>query len=1591
MFPECPTRDDVFDTFRKHYDYYQKIDGIAAESAANGETAISRQYAGRVPFELLQNALDRADKQILVKSDAASLLVVANDGAPVSCNPAFNLSSPINIDTNKPSDFHSLCSMHTSNKDPEKDNGNKGVGFRSVFSVSSRVYVWSRLRDGTWWGILLLRDPSHEEWRAAIGEPAVARGLEQVKPEFLTQPPCKPGERRPSFHFPLPLCADIAPVEGADWAKTIIELRHDADHVKDADSIRQSIASLQSSHLEFVGLRAKAQGQAVRVEIAGTTKSTTTSSQVQAWTALATDVANAPLFDKAKRAGLKLNNHISGAIRWPADGAVLTGKIYCYLATEVPCPFGIDIHADLQTGIDRKHLEVKDTEDVGNYNRDLLLRSIDLHFDRVQSSGPDRDDIWSMLDPGVGVFGLKADDDPVRFLLVRRMRDHIFGGTPFEEVAAWNTWARIASESFNSRRALPARTYRQFWTATENWIHSATSNARLAKKIAEACLLALDGMNARVVPIVGHDEADEDELKNSPINTAILPPKAGTTSAKLPIRLFNVSRAQREQFAVIEMPVAVTERACWVTTWAFPEAFIKDGRLIGSLAFQRAPLLQQLRQLPTILSGAVLGCLHATESVQRQYALIEFAARLFTLTVTDGKGVTSYATGTWEPGWRADHAETPTELHLAGRAVATLFLPTSTGKWAPARQVKKSQLATQFLDMVCRWVSADKMDTFLCFLGVATLPGELPLVEGGALGVIEPLDLPPSLCNAEPGHAIPAVSIPIAASDHQALLARLDAAWAHGWFARLAKRESEFPNRIKACEELGKLKWIPVGGEGDFAQPPKGMASTPNAISPDSLTLLAKHPVRMADGLWRVSLAVWQKHEWLKSLGACSIEDRLDTDGRVAIQAIHSLKLAYPDVNSAVRQYPSLRYTLADLFSRALDTVIQHKEKVAWLPDLPLLAEWRPLKSVSSSCLLWRTANDVYVAKDNNDRESIRRYTENVTLLTAVVGEKNATATPIEKRLIAVSSVVTPDEVLVSLSRENLHKTIAHLLPVLLAVAEQSRRFPLAVNASLVAERWRDTEIVQVRDVWRKWNLIAMDGAWHHDERRGQFNDVMYTGGHKREDSVEPAFIYYDVKPDQLGKIDAYPPLIQFAEALAAILLDGRVEPDWQAALAAYGSGDDARLIDYLERIGVSQDLVDAMQAGLTPVTEPVLSQHKELVASILSQFGLCLIDHAWDANGPRTLYLGKQVSLAGGSYSSKTEDDVNDAFTSADFGQAAKFSPRLDVVTGNQKTWSDFIQSQARELRILRYQFDRSYPTQALPRDSELLAGELAHSLAQHANSSARKINFDAESVVREWLAGTLPTGPLDDWLPPIVAFSVITSRPIIAQLANQPYREWRSSTSVGAPITEAERAVENAKKVAKGDGAEEAILVWLAKETSEIIGKHADIAWTALGSAFPKTGSARDKFEIAKRSGGWEDLKAALWVARSWRGAGFDMVGLEVQVNGLVQPVRYEVKALGEESLVRIFVSKNEIAVYRETCGKTPKSRPDLAEGTWDLVGVRPESVPVVLTGALFPVIDPAGSGLDTLKAAGFSPESLELVVKISPNAPTPDSASC
>jgi hypothetical protein len=101
---------------------------------------VGDQYRGRFLVELLQNAHDAlpdnpksdipARVEMILEAEAEEefgVLYIANDGNPFS-----------------KSNFLSLSQLAQSDKDPETNIGNKGIGFRSVLEISARPQIFSR-------------------------------------------------------------------------------------------------------------------------------------------------------------------------------------------------------------------------------------------------------------------------------------------------------------------------------------------------------------------------------------------------------------------------------------------------------------------------------------------------------------------------------------------------------------------------------------------------------------------------------------------------------------------------------------------------------------------------------------------------------------------------------------------------------------------------------------------------------------------------------------------------------------------------------------------------------------------------------------------------------------------------------------------------------------------------------------------------------------------------------------------------------------------------------------------------------------------------------------------------------------------------------------------------------------------------------------------------------------------------------------------------------------------------------------------------------------------------------------------------------
>ncbi len=156
----------------------------------NHERSVTNDYRGRVLFELLQNAVDRAQKNIWIDFDREKrTLIVANDGQPF----AFKAR-----EGEPRSDFAAICAIDTSNKAMGKSIGNKGVGFKSVWSLTESVQI--RTREGVHqWGFRI-RCPFHSGFLDAWSD---EQQVTKIKGCLLdAQLEERHRGKAPSFYFP---------------------------------------------------------------------------------------------------------------------------------------------------------------------------------------------------------------------------------------------------------------------------------------------------------------------------------------------------------------------------------------------------------------------------------------------------------------------------------------------------------------------------------------------------------------------------------------------------------------------------------------------------------------------------------------------------------------------------------------------------------------------------------------------------------------------------------------------------------------------------------------------------------------------------------------------------------------------------------------------------------------------------------------------------------------------------------------------------------------------------------------------------------------------------------------------------------------------------------------------------------------------------------------------------------------------------------------------------------------------------------------------------------------------------------------------
>ena len=364
--------DNINTIFNKHHDYYKSL-GIETIQQQSGQAEqVSADYQGRVLFELLQNAFDKADKKIAIEAIGKNLYV-ANDGEKFTYNATHNYDGP----NKQRLDFQSLCSISTSSKTDAKNIGNKGVGFKSVYSIAKDGYVDIHTR-----GVVLSKQKRKEAgisfriFESFKEEEQIPANIDPSVSEFIRQKLHDVQVERedrgiPGYYFPLLLKNTSKSVNHYfnDGYVTVIEIPY-----ADQSLLDELFNEIESIHFNFIRLKHdKNISIRFRNENVSFVKNIGKSSEFHS-----AALRKNQLKELASNAGVVLDEQNKVAISYNSEGK---GLFYNYLPTKQQNPFRyFDFQADFRTTVDRKTIDFDNNSKIGKYNNYLLRACIELLF-----------------------------------------------------------------------------------------------------------------------------------------------------------------------------------------------------------------------------------------------------------------------------------------------------------------------------------------------------------------------------------------------------------------------------------------------------------------------------------------------------------------------------------------------------------------------------------------------------------------------------------------------------------------------------------------------------------------------------------------------------------------------------------------------------------------------------------------------------------------------------------------------------------------------------------------------------------------------------------------------------------------------------------------------------------------------------------------------------------------------------------------------------------------------------------------------------------------------------------------------------------
>ena len=269
----------------------------------------------------------------------------------------------------------------------------------------------------------------------------------------------------------------------------------------------------------------------------------------------------------------------SDRCRLLADSSELPrGLYFCYLPTRVPQPFGIDVHADFQLGIDRTTLKCAPGEPVGEqlcaflkplpkftskfgcaagFDTASLSAFIPWKWVKVgeietEGAGLDRrDNLFRMLCPG-------AATDP----FVATVETQLFDCSQwYGSAARYGRWSALAARFFDTAVPLSRSAYDEFWKATAAWVDRACgygSHTRTWGSAMKAMGDALRASGARVVPILDESIDPQDRVQRAvPLPDYIEQSSGGRARRRLFLRAITDEQVRTE----LHLPTGLLDRA----------------------------------------------------------------------------------------------------------------------------------------------------------------------------------------------------------------------------------------------------------------------------------------------------------------------------------------------------------------------------------------------------------------------------------------------------------------------------------------------------------------------------------------------------------------------------------------------------------------------------------------------------------------------------------------------------------------------------------------------------------------------------------------------------------------------------------------------------------------------------------------------------------------------------------------------------------------------------------------------------------------------------------------------------------------------